>query len=86
MGYPHSICESKTEQDDNLIKSLWDTVSQSLLINIYLAKFEFVLKYGIIFWGGMQKDSETLFKLHNKCVRMVKGVKMEFPLEICFVN
>jgi hypothetical protein len=34
-----------------------------------------VLKYGIIFWGGMQKDSETLLKLQKKSVRVIKGVR-----------
>jgi hypothetical protein len=30
----------------------------------------------VIFLGGwLQKDSETLFKLQKKCVRVVKGVK-----------
>jgi hypothetical protein len=50
-------------------------VSQTVLRNVYLAKFESVLKYGIIFGGGLQKNSETLFKLHKKCVRVVKAVK-----------
>ncbi|PNF17023.1 hypothetical protein B7P43_G02754 [Cryptotermes secundus] len=58
-----------------LIKSLRDSVSQSVLRNVYLAKFESVLKYGIIFWGGVKKDSETLFKLQKKCLRVVKGVR-----------
>jgi hypothetical protein len=54
---------------------------------MYLAKLEFVLKYGIIFGGRVQKDSETLFKLQEKnCVRVVKGDKMHFPVEICFIN
>jgi hypothetical protein len=48
------------------IKSLRDSVSQTVLRSVYLAKIESVLKYGIIFWGGMQKDSETLFKLQKK--------------------
>jgi hypothetical protein len=39
-----------------LMKSLRDTVSQTVLINVYYAKFECVLKYGVIFWGGVQMD------------------------------
>jgi hypothetical protein len=50
-------------------------VSQTVLINVYYAKFESVLKYGIIFWGGVQKDFKTLFKLQKKCVRVIKGEK-----------
>jgi hypothetical protein len=59
-------------------------VSQSVLRNVYLAKFESVLKCGIIFWGGVQKDSETLLKLQKKCVREVKGVKNGVPCRIFF--
>jgi hypothetical protein len=55
-----------------LIKSLRGSVSQTVLRNVYLAKFQSVLKYGIIFWGGVQKDSETLFKLQKKCVSVGK--------------
>jgi hypothetical protein len=36
-----------------LIKSLRGTVSQTVLINVYYVKFESVLKYGTIFWGGV---------------------------------
>jgi hypothetical protein len=35
-------------------------VSQTVLINVYYAKFESVLKYGIVFWGGVQKDFKNL--------------------------
>jgi hypothetical protein len=56
-----------------LIKSLSDTVSQAVLINVYYEKFESVLKYGIIFWGSVDKDFKTLFKLQKKCVMMMKG-------------
>jgi hypothetical protein len=34
-----------------------------------------VLKYGIIFWGGVQKDFKNLFKLQKKCIRVIKGEK-----------
>jgi hypothetical protein len=34
-----------------------------------------VLKYGIIFWGGIQKDFKTIFKQQKKCVRVIKGEK-----------
>jgi hypothetical protein len=56
-----------------LKKSLRDTMSQTVLINVYYAKFESVLKYGIIFWGGIQKDFKTLFKLQKKRVKVIKG-------------
>jgi hypothetical protein len=42
-----------------LIKSLRDTVSQTVLINVYYAKFESVLKYGIIFWVVTTRTLKT---------------------------
>jgi hypothetical protein len=53
-------------------------VGQTVLMNVYPAKFESVLKYSIIFLGGVQKDFETLFKLQKKCIRVIKGVKNSF--------
>jgi hypothetical protein len=50
-------------------------VSQTVLINVYYAEFESVLKYGIIFWGGVQNDFKDIFKLQKKCIRVIKGVK-----------
>jgi hypothetical protein len=50
-------------------------VSQIVLINVYYAKLESVLKYGIIFWGGVQKDFKTLFKLQKNVLRVIKGEK-----------
>jgi hypothetical protein len=35
-------------------------MSQTILINVYYAKFESVLKYGIIFWGGVHKDFKDI--------------------------
>jgi hypothetical protein len=52
-----------------------DRVSQTVLINVYYAKFESVLKYGNIFWGGVQKDFKDIFKLQKRCIRVIKGVK-----------
>jgi hypothetical protein len=36
------------------------------LKNIYITKFESVLKYGILFWGGQLKDMVTVFKVQKK--------------------
>jgi hypothetical protein len=56
-------------------------VSQTVLINVCYAKFESVLKYGIIFWGSVQKDFKNLFKLQKKCVRVIKGEKKSIMQE-----
>jgi hypothetical protein len=49
-----------------LIKFLRDSVSLPILRNVYLTKFESILKYGIIFWEGRLKDTETVFKVQKK--------------------
>jgi hypothetical protein len=71
--YNQYVCQ-KLGKTIYLIKSLQDSVSHTVFRNVYLANFEPVLKYGIIFWGGVLKDSETLFKLQKKCVKVVKVV------------
>jgi hypothetical protein len=53
----------------NLIKSLRDTMSQTVLINVYCAKFESVLKYGIIFCGGVV--SKRILKPYLSCIKNV---------------
>jgi hypothetical protein len=57
-----------------LIKFLRDRVSQTVLINVYYAKFECV-EIWYNFWGGVHKDFKILFKLQKKYVRVIKGEK-----------
>lgn len=48
-----------------LIKSLHDSVSKPVLRNMYFTKFESIVRYGIIFWGGVN-DSNTVFIMQKK--------------------
>jgi hypothetical protein len=48
-----------------LIKSLHDSVSKPILRNMYFTKFESILRYGIIFWGGVN-DSNAVFIIQKK--------------------
>jgi hypothetical protein len=57
-----------------LVKSLRDLVSLPILRNFYFTKFESILKYGILFWGGGQKENQTVFKIQKKILRLIKGV------------
>jgi hypothetical protein len=45
-----------------------------MLGNVYFTKFESILKYGIIFWGGSQKENQMIFKIQKKCLRLIKRV------------
>jgi hypothetical protein len=56
-----------------MIKSLRNVVSKWTLRSIYFAKFESLLKYGIIFWGG-ERGSTQVLKIQKKFVRVAEGV------------
>jgi hypothetical protein len=49
--HTNQVCQ-KLNKALYLIKSLHDSVSLPILKNIYITKFESVLKSGILFWGG----------------------------------
>jgi hypothetical protein len=67
-----------------LIKSLRDSVSLPILKSIYITKFESVLKYGTLFWGGQLKDMETLFKVQKKYLRVIIGVNYRISCRSIF--
>jgi hypothetical protein len=56
-----------------LIKSLRDSVSLRVLKNVYFTKFDSMLKYGIIFWGGGLKTPKQFLK-YKKCLRVIMGI------------
>jgi hypothetical protein len=56
-----------------LIRSFRNSVSIPVLSNVYCTKFESILEYGIIFWGGVN-DSNAVFKIQKKGLRLIKGV------------
>jgi hypothetical protein len=58
-----------------LIRSSRNSVSLRVLKNVYFTKFDSILKYGIISWGGGCKEVEAVFKnLKKKCLRVIMGV------------
>jgi hypothetical protein len=58
-----------------MIESLHDSVILWALKNVYLTKFESILKYGIIFWGGGPKTPKQLLKLKKKSLKVIMGIK-----------
>jgi hypothetical protein len=42
-----------------------DSVSKPILGNIYVTKFESIIRYGIIFWDGVN-DSNAVFIIQKK--------------------
>ncbi|PNF34312.1 hypothetical protein B7P43_G15814 [Cryptotermes secundus] len=67
-----SLC-SKLNKVCYIIKSLKDEVSLHILRNIYFAKFQSLVSYGLIFWGG-ENESIKVFKIQKRMLRFMKGV------------
>ena len=59
-----SLC-SKLNKVCYIIKSLKDEVSLHILRNIYFAKFQSLVSYGLIFWGG-ENESIKVFKIQKR--------------------
>jgi hypothetical protein len=58
-----------------LINSLHNSVSIPNLRNVYFTKSESVLKYGIIFWEGVVNDSNAVFKIQKKGIRLINPME-----------
>jgi hypothetical protein len=56
-----------------IIKSLKDVVSSYILRNIYFAKFQSLVSYGLIFWGG-EGESNKVLKIQKRILHLMKGV------------
>jgi hypothetical protein len=69
-----------------LFKSLRNAVSIQVLRRLYFAKFESILRYGLIFWGGCCTDLDTVFKVQKKCLRIIKGVNNRTSCRNLFVE
>jgi hypothetical protein len=70
----------KLNKDWYFIKSLRNSVSLQVFKNIYFTKFESILKYGIIFWGGGCKEVEAVFKIKKKMSKSDHGSKQSSPV------
>jgi hypothetical protein len=57
-----------------MIKSLKDATSPLVIKSIYFAYFHTHLKYGLIFWGGGDSKSKTIYKLQKRVIRIISGV------------
>jgi hypothetical protein len=57
-----------------IIKSLKDIASLYTLRNKYFAKFQSLVSYGLIFWGG-ERETHKVLKIQKRINRLMKGVK-----------
>ena len=72
MVHSHTLCYNLSEVV-YMIVSLQDIVSTYIFRNIYVTKFQSVLRYSIIFWGG-EGNSRTAFTLHKRVLRTIKAI------------
>jgi len=64
----------KVSEACHAIRSMDHISNMNTLKSIYYAYFHSVIKYGIIFWGNCS-NSQKIFTLQKKIVRIVAGVK-----------
>jgi hypothetical protein len=53
-----------------MVKMLKDEVNFYMLRNIYFAKFQSVMRYGIIVWGGVSEATKVL-KVQKRALRLM---------------
>jgi hypothetical protein len=56
-----------------IIKASRNELSFSILKNIYFAKFQSLVKYGIILWGG-EKESSKVLNMQKRVLHIMKGL------------
>jgi len=56
-----------------MISSLRGDFSLYMLRNIYFTKFQSLIRYGIILWGG-ERESVKVLKIHKKVLSTIKGL------------
>jgi hypothetical protein len=66
------LCNSQSKAV-YLVKALRNIVSQPVMRNIYFAKFQSKLRYGIILWGA-ENSSKKVFIMQKKMLQTIKRV------------
>jgi hypothetical protein len=56
-----------------IIKPLKEVTSLFTLRNVYFAKFQSLISYGLIFWGG-ESESNKVLKIKKSILRVMKSV------------
>jgi hypothetical protein len=68
----HLLCP-KLNKVCYIINSLKEVVSPLILRKVYFAKFQSLVSYGLIFWGG-ESESCRVLKIQKRILRLMKGV------------
>jgi hypothetical protein len=67
--------ESKLSKVSFMIKSLKEILSPNMIRNIYFTKFQSLLHFGILFWGGLGGELNTrILGIQKRMIRSMVGV------------
>ena len=84
MEYPHSIFMLKIKQGIvMMITSQRGDLSWFMLRNIYFTKFQSLIRYGIILWGGEIKSVRVL-KTQKWVPHAIKGLNKRWSCRPVF--
>jgi hypothetical protein len=65
---------SKLSKVSFMIKSLEEILSPNMIRNIYFAKFQSLLRFGILFWGGLGGELNTrIQRIQKRSIRLMVG-------------
>jgi hypothetical protein len=66
---------TKLSRVSYMIKSLREILSRYMIRNIYFTKFQLLLRFGILFFGGMEGEVNVrIFRIQKRVVRLMVGV------------
>ena len=64
---------SKINKVSYMISSLTGDLDLFMLRNIYFTKFQYLIRYGIILWGG-ERESVKVLKIRKRFFAQLKGL------------
>jgi len=66
---------SKLSKVSFMIKSLKEILSPNMILDIYFTKFQSLLRFGILFWGGMGGElNMRILRIQKRVIRSMAGV------------
>ena len=74
--YIIQILANKLSKVSFMIKSLKGILSPYMIRNIYFTKFQALLRFGILFWGGRGRElNKRIFRIQKRVIRLMSGVR-----------
>jgi len=68
-----------------MIKSHKEILSPNMIRNIYFTKFQSLLQFGILFWGGMGGELNTrIVRIQKRAIRSMVGASLRISCRQLF--